>query len=535
MLYLAICFCQGIAVSPSEISLFIQRFINEHSIQDVQHGLLNQIVNEIKAVILVKDTTGRHIFVNNYYESAVGCKVSDVIGRTDEQIFTDKETIEKIVSKDKQVIATGESLSYEELIPSNFGEQFYYLTTKTPLFDLQNNIIGVICLATDITKQKLLEQELQFQAKLKNEYLAKVSHEIRTPLNSIVGLAEIAQQFEGINLPSTLSNYLSNIQQASEHLSNVVNDILDISKLEASTLSLEQKPFSLQQSIEKIKSITNPFVLNKAVELEFISENNQDINVIGDETRLMQVFINLINNACKYTTQGRVQVIIKCHSQNNAIYLSSKIKDTGIGIAAENINTIFTSFYQESNQQNEHVKGCGLGLSISKDLIEAMDGVIEVNSEQGKGSCFSFVIKLDKQLKLATSQKSKDDIDVSKLKGKKVLLVDDLPMNITVPKFHLESLGIEHFSAENGFDALQQCQQQQFDLIFMDMRMPIMDGIEATKQIKLLTSYIDTPIVALTANASSADKSTCIDVGMKDLLAKPVNKKMLVDSLIKYI
>ncbi|TRX56599.1 ATP-binding protein [Thalassomonas sp. M1454] len=519
---------------PSEISLYIQNFINEHDIQGVQHGLLNQIVNEIDAVILVKDTAGRHIFVNSYYEQAVGCKIADVIGRTDKEIFNDNDTIEKIVSKDRQVLETGISLRYEELIPSNFGEQFYYLTTKTPLFDTNNNIIGVICLATDITKQKLLEQELQFQAKLKNEYLAKVSHEIRTPLNSIVGLSEITQQkFDSAELPSELSNYLNNIQQASEHLSNIVNDILDISKLTTSTMRLEQKPFCLQESVEKVKSIAKPFVLNKPVKLEFICENLQNINVIGDETRLMQIFINLINNSCKYTNQGSIQVIIRCHVQDDCIYLSGKVKDTGIGIAKENLDTIFTSFYQEPNQQNEQIKGCGLGLNISKELIKAMDGVIEVNSEPGIGSTFSFVVKLNKGLTQVTNNANTDD--VSALIGKKVLLVDDLPMNITVPKFHLDALGVEHFYAKDGLDALHQCEQQQFDLIFMDMRMPIMDGIEATKQIKKLGNYKNTPIIALTANASSADKSECIDVGMKDLLAKPVNKKMLVDSLIKYI
>lgn len=373
----------------------------------------------------------------------------------------------------------------------------------------------------------------------KSIFLAKMSHELRTPLSGIIGMIRLAKnQILGHEALDQLRK--ANI--AAEHLMSVINDILDISKIEARQLVIEQTVFKLLPIVESLISILGYKASAKGIKLETsISPELTNQCLLGDPLRLSQVITNLAMNAVKFTEVGSVTLTIKSLSNDDAtVHLRFEITDTGIGIDEEQQRKLFRSFEQADSSISRKYGGSGLGLSISKELVELMGGRIGVNSQAGQGSTFWFELTLRKtsEATLMASMASEDALIEqlrSQHQGKKVLLAEDEPINQEISRLLLEELGLIVDLASTGLEAVKLARENRYALILMDMQMPEMNGIDATILIKKDGQNRETPILAMTANVFSDDREKCLETGMKEHIAKPVEPILLYQALLRWL
>lgn len=372
-------------------------------------------------------------------------------------------------------------------------------------------------------------------AQLKQQFLANMSHEIRTPMNAIVGITKLLIDKEP--RPDQLK-YLSAISQSADNLLVIINDILDIAKIEAGKMTIEETRFSLQELLEgiegmlKIKADEKGIMLNTRIYPEIPDK------LMGDPTRLQQILINLVGNAIKFTEKGRVLLnVSEIESGGKKHLLRFDIIDTGIGIAEEHLSKMFESFTQASSDTTRKFGGTGLGLAISKQLTELMKGSIAVTSEPGTGSCFTVTIPFAAatEQEEATETQKVSNADIEKLKQQKILLAEDNEFNQLVAIDTIQSLvpGIDIEIAENGREALEKLEEKDFDIILMDIRMPQMDGMEATKAIRQLPGKkSQTKIIAMTANVMEEDVKTYFRIGINAYISKPFERNDLLNKMI---
>lgn len=371
----------------------------------------------------------------------------------------------------------------------------------------------------------------------KSEFLANMSHEIRTPMNAIIGLSQI------LSMSNPLSDkqreYLKTLQLSADSLLTLINDLLDISKIEARTVELERIPFNLSQILEEIVEISSVQAEHKNI--QFITENNLDRSTIfaGDPTRLRQIFMNLCSNAVKFTNQGTITLVVKEQETQDphVRMVSFEVRDTGIGIQTEKLETIFQKFVQADSSINRKYGGSGLGLAITKTLIEIMDGTIDVQSTLGKGSTFSV------SLPLTLSQSSSfitDDLVIANPFKKPpqslghILLVEDYDPNVLVAGTFLEEFGYTYDVASDGQQAFEKFSNHNYAAILMDVQMPNKNGFEATKSIRdfeKTNNKLRLPIIGMTAHALTGDRERCIEAGMDDYICKPFNADELKSKL----
>ena len=381
----------------------------------------------------------------------------------------------------------------------------------------------------DYLKEKMRAEDA---LKMRSEFIANMSHEIRTPLNGIIGMAEIIS--EELK-ESSADEKIKIIKQSGKLLLSIINDILDFSKIESKQVVLEKIPFSLLSVIQNVIYSLEGQAEGKAIALVKEIDQSCQGGVLGDPTRLSQVLFNLVGNSIKFTEHGAVTIKVKEKKRTNqSLAFDISIIDTGIGIAKDRISGLFEAFSQADGSITRRFGGSGLGLTISKQLIEMMGGSITVDSTLGKGSTFIVSLELE-TCELNTEATNRPDSEKTFTRNPKILLAEDNKVNQVIAVAFLKSLGLKCEIANNGLEAVEMAKKTQYELIFMDMQMPLLDGLEATRKIKMLQGYEDVMIVALTANAFTKDRQRCFDAGMIDYLSKPLTKKSLTILLNKLL
>ncbi len=389
-----------------------------------------------------------------------------------------------------------------------------------------------------VTTLKQNLQEKEHVNKMKDEFLANMSHEIRTPLNAIIGMSYLAEKKELSIEKRNL--YLSRIKIAAESLLGIINDILDISKVEAGKMSIEKKPFELREMIEDTLAIHRETARAEDIAITFEYAEDSPQYYMGDIYRIRQILNNLLSNAIKFTQQGSVHVACwknDIHQEKHHVYF--KVSDTGPGIAEELLSYLFKPFTQADASVTRQFGGTGLGLTICRNLISLMEGNMWVESEVGTGTTFTFYIPLSiasiNAIQSIEDNIQRIDIDNEQTKGKRILLAEDNSINQLIFKNLIEPLEVETTIVNNGQQAVKAFQENSFDLILMDIQMPVMGGIEATQQIRALEKEKKCPIVALSANAREKDKSAAQAAGMNDYITKPINPPVFEKTIRKWL
>lgn len=488
--------------------------------------------------------SGQLIHVNEQAASLLGYSVEEMLTKTVMDIdpnftFEAYATLrEKIRAEGHIQTETTERTKDGALIPVDLSVQYQEGNESYPP--------RLIAFLTNITKRKQAEQEAadalekaEFATRSRGEFLANMSHEIRTPINAVLGLTYLALK---ANPEIEQKSFLQKIQQSGEHLLGLVNDILDFSKIDAGKLDLEEGSFHLERAIQDVIHLTEGKAREKNLALITTIHPDVPVKLTGDPLRLGQILINYINNAIKFTEQGRVELrITRTNTSEPAssdnVFLRFEVQDTGIGLTEEQQNRLFQSFEQADKSTTRKFGGSGLGLVICKKLAKLMNGDVGVSSHPGKGSTFWFTAKLREDRTPGISYSGPEGFATSgkELANTRILVVDDNLLNLEVAKGILESIGVQVLTAANGQEALECLKQSPVDAVLMDMHMPVMDGLEATRRIRSDPQLAHMPILGLTANVRSEDHHACMSAGMNDIVTKPFNPPKLFANLLKWL
>jgi len=510
----------------------------EHDLE-VQTTTLNALFDSIPDLIFTLDRNLRFTKCNKEFLKHFGLNKEDIIGRDESTLHFSQEFADEHNKWNRKVIDEGKIYIFEEHVPGADGTAPFFETIKSPLF-LNDTKIGLLGIARDITKRKEMEEKALAASYTKSAFLANMSHEIRTPMNSIMGFSDLA--IDSDNVPK-IKDYLGKIKTNSEWLLQIINNILDISKIESGKMELEKIPFDMHDLFTSCRSLVLPKALEKGLTLHFYAEPSLGKIPLGDPTRLRQVFINFLSNSVKFTNSGIVKLFSKIiNSTPNSITMHFEIKDSGIGMTSEQIERIFDPFMQAESGTTRKYGGTGLGLTIARDIIELMGGKIKIESTPKVGTIFSFDLTFETIDKNADNVREKrmEHIEIKKpsFRGE-ILLCEDNTMNQEVISEHLLRVGLKTVIAENGKIGVEMVQnrkknnEKQFDLIFMDIHMPVMDGIEAS--IKILELKTGIPIIAMTANIMSTDIGVYTESGMSGFIGKPFTSQELWHCLLKYL
>ena len=389
----------------------------------------------------------------------------------------------------------------------------------------------------DIIQEKTLALEksrvqAETSNQLKTSFLSNMSHEIRTPMNAIIGYAHLLEQ--KITDPEQ-KEYIERINDASKHLLGIINDILDLSKIEAGKMILEERPFKLDKLIDEVRSIVIEMVKSKKLYIDIEKVNCPEI-LIGDSNRIRQILINLLSNSVKFTDTGGISLVISLVDKfDQHVMMSFKVKDTGIGMTNEQQKRLFQEFEQADSSTTRLYGGTGLGLSISKKLSELMKGSLKVESKLNEGSEFILTIpmEIDEHESTLKTIDLEESFEIKPKQGSKILLAEDNFLSQKLAHRILSNMGMDVTVANNGKIAVDHVKSSPFDLVILDIQMPVMDGIEAAKMIRTFNK--ETPILAMTANAFSEDIALCIAAGMNDYISKPIDPKSLSRALANWI
>jgi len=487
--------------------------------------------------IMTTDPSGIITDVNKQMEALTGSTRDELIGAPFKSYFTDPERAEagiKLVLSEKKVT------DYELTACARNGKQTVVSYNATTFYDRGRTLQGVFAAARDVTEGKRVEAELQ-QAKAaaesasrtKSDFLASMSHEIRTPMNGIIGIADLLAK---TSLTPEQDKYVQIFRRAGDNLLNLINDILDLSKVEAEQIELERTGFSLNDLLEKVTEMLAGRAGEKGLAL--VCEIAPDVpgDRIGDPTRLRQVLLNLVGNAIKFTESGEVTLRVAPDPDASLPgALRFTISDTGIGIPDEKLGAVFERFTQADSSTTRKHGGSGLGLTISKRLVELMDGRIWVESAVGKGSVFSFTVPLE--ISRRATQRTAVPAGTgpeAPLPALQILLVEDSPDNRTITVAYLQDTPYRVEIAENGAIACEKFTAGHYDLVLMDRQMPVMDGLTATRAIRkweAANHRPPTPIIALTASALKGDQEKFVAAGCTAYLTKPIKQEVLLQAI----
>ena len=508
----------------------------DQRLRDQQFYTRSLIESNIDA-LMTTDPEGIITDVNKQMEALTGCTRDELIGAPFKSYFTDPERAEAGI---RLVLSERKVTDYELTACARDGKQTVVSYNATTFYDRDRTLQGVFAAARDVTERKRVEAELQ-QAKAmaetasqtKSDFLASMSHEIRTPMNAIIGIADLLAKTP---LSPEQDQYVQIFRRAGDNLLHLINDILDLSKVEASQLELERTRFSLNDLLGKVTEMVAVRADEKGLALvcEIAPDVSRDF--IGDPTRLRQVLLNLLGNAIKFTERGEVALRVTADEQASAsATLRFTISDTGIGIPDEKLSTVFERFTQADSSTTRRYGGSGLGLTISKRLVELMGGRITVESGIGKGSVFSFAVPLEvwsgSMRAAKVSVGAAPELPLPELR---ILLVEDSPDNRTITIAYLQETPYRVDIAENGAIAFERFTGGHYDLVLMDRQMPVMDGLTATRAIREWEQANErppTPIIALTASALKGDQEKFVAAGCSAYLTKPIKQDVLLQAI----
>ena len=514
--------------------------------------------------VVITDKNGKIEWVNEGFTKLSGYTLDDLKGTSGEilrggstPLFFKSAFYEAIIKEKKP-------FAYENKNYTKDGREYWVITTITPVLNESGEVERLISIDADITQRKHMEEELivanriaehsiikgnktlddlmkakkqlEELVKMKEEFLANMSHEIRTPMNGILGLTNVLMK---TNIDDEQKEYLSAIKTSGDTLMVVINDILDISKMEAGKMTFEETHFKISSITNSVIDLFHPKAKEKNIEMKIHIDDNIPEVLLGDPSRLNQVLMNLISNAVKFTQKGEILLTVQLKKEEEKhVLVEFSVKDTGIGIPEDKVNSIFLDFTQASLEINRRFGGTGLGLSISRKLVELQGGSIAVESKEKEGSNFKIMLRFKKctgEIQLQDIPNEDEFMD-RQLINTKILLVEDNPVNQLLAEKILKDWGCFVDTADNGKIAIEKLTYKTFDIILMDVKMPEMDGYQTTSHIrnKMASPVCDIPIVALTAHAATWEAEKCIRAGMNDYISKPFHAIDLFKKLAKY-
>ncbi|MVX66674.1 PAS domain S-box protein [Clostridium chromiireducens] len=561
----------GVEINKGIFVLSIIRDITNRVKNEEEIRKLASLVENTDDAIIGKDLEGIITSWNLGAEKIYGYKREEVLGKHISVIIPEDKIndFREIMKK----IKNGEKIKgFESKRKKKNGELIDVSITVSPIYNLAGKLIGASNITRDVTENKKVEEELRdkyeeisslyeeliaieeelrsnYQVleeakgeadkanQAKSEFLANISHEIRTPMNGIIGVIDLLKVTK---LNKNQKEYLEMLSYSSRVLLGILNTILDISKIEAGKFELAVKPFDIKKTLNRITKELSLACNNKNLEASYYIDPYINFNLIGDEIRLNQVLINLVNNAIKFTKSGQIVFkVIKVESTNNKLILEFSVQDTGIGIKEEFKNDIFKRFVQQDMTSTKKYDGTGLGLAISRDIAKLMKGDIWFDSVENKGSTFyftaEFLMDYTKNYKETSCDLQDNKIIINKTK--KILIVEDNEINMKIVCAMVEKLGYEFEGAYDGREALEKLKDNSFDLILMDIQMPELNGYDATKIIRAneIKTMAHIYIIAMTAYSMNGDKERCIEIGMDDYISKPFDIDTLKSTILKYI
>lgn len=503
-------------------------------------SLFDSFMNHSPAVVFMKNAAGEFVYTNETCAELFGIKVGQKL------TWISEEEQETIAEQDAKVLQSATVLRMEETVPTIEGDVRNWLTIKFPVEDVgTERLIGGV--AIDITERKRAEEslaalnaELQSardqaieMSNLKSAFIANMSHELRTPLSAILGLNELILQSE---LTEDQKVYSTTVQESAQALLALVNDMLDLSKIEAGKMTIESIPFKPVDLIDEALKMVSVAASSKGLSLEKIVEPHVPDTVYGDPIKLGQVLLNLVGNAVKFTPSGAVIVRVRVEHSEPEQLLKFEVHDTGIGISSADRRFLFKPFSQVDSSSSRKYGGTGLGLAISKRLIELMGGEIDVESEPGRGSTFWFTLPLRRGIESVSTLSHTDGRLAS---PSSVLVVEDHPVVQVLVKKQFEMLQLECSIVASAEEALTflKANPTRYGLVLMDCHLPGMDGLTATKVIRESEADSDRriPIIAMTAGAMKGDPEKCLAAGMDDYLAKPYTFDQLKEKLARWL
>jgi len=518
---------------------------------------LNRAVENAPISIVITNTNAEIEYVNPFFVETTGYSLNEVKGKKPSFFGTTHNR--QFYQEIRKSLLKGETWSGEFLNRKKNGEEFWEQTLIAPIINEKGVVINFVAVKEDITERKnfieqlrIAKEKAELANKVKSEFLANMSHEIRTPMNAIMGFIDLVLN---TNLEENQRKYLEIVKESTENLLRILNDILDISKFESSKMEFDNKPFNLKRFINNSCQIFSSKIYEKGLDFKIeIDENIPDV-LIGDEVRISQVLNNLLNNAIKFTEKGRISLKVKVlNIENNLAEILFSISDTGIGIPEDKIDAIFDAFTQADGSITRRFGGTGLGLTISSKIVQEYQGKIWVESEEGKGSTFYFTLKLPvSHVKIDEHGKKEDKKVIFSKTKPDILVAEDNETNQILIKELLTSIGINVTIAENGLEAIKILSEKDFDLIFMDWHMPIMDGVEALEILRAVEKGKEVAnskvspeileklkgrkfkIVALTAAAMKKEKEALLKKGFDDYISKPFKVEELNEILLKYL
>ncbi|WP_167856785.1 PAS domain-containing hybrid sensor histidine kinase/response regulator [Hymenobacter aquaticus] len=497
------------------------------------------IIENMRLGLVERDHTGAVAYVNEAF--------CDITGFTSDELLKQQgmqhvlgEAGALFVAEKSQNRFRGVAETYEMPITTKAGPRRWLLVSGAPVYDDERRVCGSISITLDITHQKELEHNLRAakesaeeSARSKELFLANMSHEIRTPLNAILGMGQLLAKTP---LNDEQHNYLRAIATSGENLLVIINDILDLSKIGASQLSIERIGFNLAALLAQVEKSLHFKAEEKGLRFVVSAAAGLPPVLLGDPYRITQVLLNLAGNAIKFTEKGHVSITGELVEPLTAgqVALRFTVADTGVGIDADYLGDIFKEFSQEDSSVTRKYGGTGLGLSISRQLVNLMGGEIEIVSQKNQGTRSAFTLLLAVGSEADLPQKSVVTADTrQRLRGKRVLLTEDNAFNRQIAKGFLQNAGLLVAEAENGAVALELAGRQRFDVILMDVQMPVMNGLEATSHLRGPLA-LNLPIIALTANAIKGEREKCLAAGMNDYLAKPFQEEDLLKVISRW-